>query len=203
MRTSNTTRGASSAVVVLIGMLVLAAPARTQQPPVPDTYLALTTNMTPAGVELKADVIRWSTDEDRAAVVAALESDEDPAAALRELPTLGVVWRDGSAVGHSIKYAHRGEAPGGGERVTLVTDKPIGATSFVPWVANEPATDAPLAYSVIEMSVGDGDQGQGTMSFAAAVTIDGESNLVSLDPAGAPPLLTNVRRAPRPYWAEE
>jgi hypothetical protein len=199
-RTTSTT---ISAIAACLGVVALSASAVSQDRPVPDTYLAVTQNMDPADVELKADVLRWSTDEERQAVIAALQSEEDPAAALRELPTVGVVWRSGSAVGHSIKYSHRAETADGRSRVTLVTDKTIGATSFVPWKADHPVTDAALDYSVVEMTVGNGDDGQGTMSLSANVTIDPESATVSLDPGGGAPLLTNARLAPKPYWAKQ
>lgn len=191
------------AFAVFVGSLLLAVSAVSQDRPVPDTYLAVTVNMTPADVELKSDVIRWSTDDERGAVIAALQSEEDPAQALRELPTVGVVWRSGSAVGHSIKYAQRAETADGRQRVTLVTDKAIGATSFVPWKADNPVTDESLDYSVVEMIVGDGTTGEGTMSLSANVLIDSNTGTLSLDPAGGAPLLTNVRLAPKPYWAKE
>jgi hypothetical protein len=172
------------------------APTAAQERQVPDTYKATTVNMSPADIELKADVLRWSSDEDRAAVIAAL-GQEDPGAALRELPTLGVVWRSGSPVGHSIKYAYRTESPDGDETLTFVTDKAIGATSFSPWTADAPATDMELDYSVIEMTT----NGEGTMSLAAPVVIDEATDMVSLDTSAAAAILTNVRKEPKPYWA--
>jgi len=167
-----------------------------QERRVPDTYKATTVNMSPADVELKADVIRWSNDEERGAAIAAL-GEADPAAALRDLPTLGVVWRSGSAVGHSIKYAHRAPIAGGGERITFVTDRVIGSTSFEPWTTGDSASDAALSYSVIEMTT----NGTGTMSLAAEVRIDADANMVSLDQGAHAPLLTEIRKEPPPYWA--
>jgi hypothetical protein len=41
------------------------------------------------------------------------------------------------------------------------------------------------------------------MSLSAPVTIDADAGLVSLEPVDAPPLLTNVREAPKPYWASQ
>jgi hypothetical protein len=181
------------AAAAVIGSV--SAPAAAQDRRVPDTYKAVTVNMSPADVELKADVLRWSSDEDRAAVIVAV-GQEDPAAALRELPTHGVVWRSGSAVGHSIKYAHRTESTDGDETLTFVTDKAIGASSYSPWTADAPVTDSNLGYSVIEMTT----NGDGTMSLAASVVIDEAANLVSLD-TDAAAILTNVRKEPLPYWA--
>ena len=157
MKSSRTHR-TTYAVAAFVGAIALATLAEAEDRPVPDTYLAVTAHMTPADVELKADVLRWSSEDERKAVIAALQSEEDPAAALSALPTVGVVWRSGSAVGHSIKYAQRADTADG-QRITLVTDKTIGATSFVPWKADNPVTDATLDYSVVEMTVGDSSRG--------------------------------------------
>lgn len=164
---------------------------------IPDTYKAVTTNMTPSEIELKADVLQWSTEEERKAVIAALMDADDPAAALSKLPTIGVVWRSGSAVGDAIKYATRTTAPDGSERITLVTDKRVGASSFNAWTADDSSADAGLDYSVIDMST----SGQGTMSLGAEVMIDTDTNTVSLKHDSGAALLTNVRKEPKPYWA--
>ena len=178
------------------------APAAAQERVVPDTYLAVTTNMTPADVEIKADILRWSTETEREAVIEALQGD-DPSAALGELPSLGAIWRSNSAVGNSIKYAHRTETADGGEIVTLVTDRRIGYSHFRPWEADIPGTDASLDYSVVTMTIGARNEGHGTLSLAAEVVVDPESNLVSLSQGDGASLLTNVRMAPKPYWARE
>lgn len=169
-----------------------------QDRPVPDTYKAVTAHMSPAGVELKIDVLRWSTDEQRGAVVEAISRDEGVAAALRDLPSLGVVWRSGSAVGHSIKYAHRETMADGSEHITLVTDKPVGATSFNPWTADDTGEATSLEFSVLEFTTG----GSGTMSLGAEVLVDAATETIALERAARPALLTNVRKEPRPYWAD-
>ena len=188
--------------VLSVALVVAAAmPAVAQERVVPDTYLAVTTNMSPAGVELKADVLRWSTEDEREAAIAALQSEE-PSAALRALPSMGVIWRSNSAVGNAIKYAHRSEAADGGERITLITDRKLGYSTFNPWRADAPATDESLDYSVMEMTVGE-TGGHGTLSLSAEVIVDTDSMLVSLDRGDSAWLLTDVRMAPKPYWARE
>jgi hypothetical protein len=191
--------GSAGVVALVFALTSLPGLAAAQERKVPETYTAVTTHMTPADVEIKADILDWSTDEQRAAVVAALSEAEDPAAALRDLPTLGVVWRSGSAIGSSIKYAVRESAADGSETITLVTDKRVGATSFSPWTADDPAIESPPAYSVIELNTG--NAATGSMSLAAAVVIDAAGNTVALDPAGSTPVLTAVAKAPKPYWA--
>jgi len=187
----------------VLAALLLGGYATAQEPPVPDTYKAVTTNMTPSGVELKADILRWSDEAERRAVIEALAA-EDASAALARLPSVGVVWRSGSAVGNSIKYAHRSERADGGERVVLVTDKRLGATSFNPWTAGDSTSASPPDYSVIEFHRPDEGAGEGTLSLAANVEIDAEAATVMLatDPA-AGMLLTEVRLEPKPYWARQ
>jgi hypothetical protein len=194
-------RSISRASLALLALTVAGTatnPLRAEERVVPDTYTAVTTHMSPADVELKADILNWSTDEQRGAVISALAAD-DPVAALRELPTLGVVWRSGSAVGYSIKYAHRDAADDGTETITLVTDRAVGSTSFMPWTAEHPAVESSPPYSVIELETGAG--AKGTMSLAAPVVIDEDAKLVSLDMQGSAPLLANVVKQPPPYWA--
>lgn len=191
---------ARAAVMLVFGAMMagLSGATLAQDRPIPDTYTAVTTNMSPADVELKVDVLRWSDDEQRAGVIEALAA-EDPVAALSALDSVGVVWRSGSAVGHSIKYAHRETDAAGAETITLVTDKAVGSTSFTPWEADNPAVDSSPGYSVIEMTTG--ASARGSMSLAAAVMIDAETNTISLDWQGADPLLTGVSKQPPPYWA--
>jgi hypothetical protein len=199
------------AVLMLAGAADIAAPAAFAQKRVaPDTYTAVTTHMTPSGVTLKADILEWSGEDARAAVIEALQG-EDPSASLTDLPTVGVVWRDGSAVGTAIKYAYRAAEPNGGERVVLVTDKLLGATSFRSWTvdtggaaAADGAAAESLDYSVLELNRPRDGEGAGTISLAAEVVIDAGAGLVSLRPEpGAPMLLTAVALAPKPYWARD
>jgi len=183
----------AAALVALMLPVVVGA----QERRIPDTYTALTANMSPADVELKADILQWSTDAARAAVIAAITEAEDPVAALQELPTLGVVWRSDSAVGSAIKYASREVAADGSETVTLVTDKRVGSTSFNPWVADDSPVASPPPYSVIQMSTG----GSGSMSLAAEIVIDADAATVALDRDSGTAVLANVAKAPKPYWA--
>lgn len=197
MTAESISRG-SAALLTAAFLASLANALQAQEQTVPDTYTAVTAHMSPAGIEIKADILRWSTDEQRSDAIAALEAD-DPVAALRKLPTLGIVWRSGSAVGYSIKYARREIADDGTETITLATDRAVGSTSFTPWAAEHPAVDSSPPYSVIELRVG--GEAQGTMSLAAPVVIDDDANLVSLDMQGSAPLLLNVAKQPPPYWA--
>lgn len=167
----------------------------------PDTFTATTTDMTPAGVMLKIDVLEWSDESARDAVVTALS--DGAGGSLAESPTIGYVWVSGSAVGYAVKYAHRTPSSGGGERITFVTAPPVGSYSFKPWAANGEPAPKEVDYSVVELYLDDEGLGVGTLSLAANVVLDDDSETVSLAGSdSAPNVLTGAKREPKPYWAK-
>jgi hypothetical protein len=165
---------------------------------VADTFTATTANMTPAGLNLRIQIIEWQEPEARAEAVATIAAGADAATPLAKLPTVGYVWPNGSPVGYSLKYAHRTREPNGNERVTLVTDKRLGSYDFKGWSVASPAAGNDAPYSVIELDLNGSGTGTGTLSLAGEIMVDEEAGTVVLKP-GAPSLLTNVKReAPRP-----
>ena len=179
--------GALVALALVIGWAAGAAAPRL----VADTFTATTANMTPAGVNLRIQIIEWQEAAARTEVVATLAAGADASAPLAKLPTVGYVWPSGSPVGYSVKYAYRAQQPNGNEHVTLVTEKRLGSYDFKGWSAGStPAGDAP--YSVIELDVNGAGTGTGTLSLAGEVVLDEKAGTVALKP-GAPSLLTNVK----------
>ena len=198
---------------VTAGVLVLAgasgaAAQGSAEGTVPETFTATTANMDPAGTGLRINVLRWSGDEDRQAVVDVLTNPENAAsedgelAALMELPTLGYVWPDGSALGYAVKYARRDAAPGGGERLTFVTGRRLGRFAREPWAPAGTPEEALEPFTVIELRLDAEGDGAGTMSPAADIAFDTASQTVALvNYDAAPTLLAEARRQPPPYWA--
>jgi hypothetical protein len=139
-------------------------------------------------------VIEWQEAEARSEVVATLAAGADAATPLAKLPTVGYVWPSSSPVGYSLKYAYRVAAADGGERVTLVTDKPLGSYDYKGWSApNVPAKTTP--YSVIELDLQGSVAGTGNLSLGAEVTLDEAYGTVTLAVTpGASHLLTKVKR---------
>ncbi len=190
--------------LALIAFLAVCASAAAQDRPVPDTYTATTTGMTPDGQGLRFVVTQWSGDGDRSVVVSVLDGEESPSEVLSELSSVGAVWLDGSGAGYAIKYAHRAATDDGGEVVTLVTDRPVGSYNFRPWSVENSTAAAPLEYSVIELRLDASGNGVGTMSLAADVTTDEDADTVSLVRAdGTPDVLADVSLEPKPYWARD
>jgi hypothetical protein len=158
---------------------------------VADTFTATTANMTPAGANLRIQVIQWQDAAARTEVVATLAAEAD-AATLGKLPTVGYVWQNGSPVGYSVKYANHTSEPNGNERVTLVTDKRLGSYDFKGWSAAS-ATGNEVPYSVIELELNNAGTGTGTLTLGSEVLLDEAAGTVALKD-GAPSLLTNVKR---------
>src|SRR5215203_4115124 len=139
---------------------------------VADTFTATTANMTPAGVTLRMQIIEWQEADARAEVVATLAANADTAAPLAKLPTVGYVWPNGSPVGYSVKYANRAPQQGGGERITLVTDRRLGSYDFKGWSATSATPHGERPYSVIVLDLNSSGTSSGDLSLAADVVID-------------------------------
>jgi hypothetical protein len=160
------------------------------------TYTATTANMTPAGKNLRVQVIKWQDETARAEVVATLAAGADAPTPLGKLPTVGYLWVEGSPVGYSLKYAHSTPSPDGGERVTLVTDRALGSFDFKGWSVPSPLAQPDAPYSVVELYVGATGSGTGNLSLASAVHLDEEAGAVSLGEAAAgAQVLANVQRS--------
>ena len=187
-------------VAALAVSLVSVAPAARPTGPrtVAEAFTATTANMTPAGVNLRIQVIEWQEADARSEAVATLAAGADAATPLAKLPTVGYVWPSSSPVGYSLKYSHRVAAADGGEHITLVTDKPLGGYDYKGWSApNRTGKQAP--YSVIELDLQGSGTGTGDLSLGAEVTLDEAAGTITLTAApDAAQLLTNVKRETAP-----
>lgn len=190
--------------------LALAAPAAAQ-PDELETFRGATTDaVSTAGVELRINVLRWSAEEDRRAILAlvtpgpgqAAGEDEALESALQDLQTVGFIWTGGS-LGYALKYAHRTGNEDGGERIVLLTDRPLGRWDRSgPWTGSDGSPPAAAAFTVVELRLDAEDQGEGKMSVDAPIEFNAPAGTVGLaDYPSAPVHLTNVYREPPPYSA--
>ena len=197
-------------VALGIAVCVAAGAAAAQPPPPPETFTGTTANTSAPGVELRINVLRWSEAADREAVLSVIEpalagavayddGAETISDALQDLQTVGFIWTGGS-LGYALKYTHRTEQPDGGEHLVLVTDRPLGL-----WDRNGPWRDGdtePRDFTVVDIRLDAEGNGEGRMSLAAPLVVDGEQQTVGL--GGDQPIpvhLENARREPLPYWA--
>jgi hypothetical protein len=144
---------------------------------------------------LKVDLLRWSTDMERDQLVSALaKSEKDFLDALAKQPSAGYLWTGGS-VGVTVRYAYRLPLEGG-DRVILAADRRLNSGGPGVWKATSGPGEHDYPFTLIELRIAKG-VGEGRMSLAGAVGVDGEAKTVALDSyASAPVLLKNVKREP-------
>ncbi len=202
------------AVAVFVVLVVSVATASAQaggagSRPVPETFTATTTNMEPVGESIRFSVLRWSSEEDRHEVLSILtgaaeseDADSAEVKGLMELPSVGFLWPSSSGVGYSLKYSYRLATPDGGERITLITGRPLGQFAREPWRAVDKPNPSVKGYTVIELHLDSDGNGEGKMSLAADVVFDAEAGTVALENyESTPTLLETVTHQPEPYWA--
>jgi hypothetical protein len=181
---------------------------------------AVATSATRTEVPLTVELFRWSTDAERAPLLAALSAPPPappapaaPAAgrggrggrgaappqtplarltgAVKKAETLGYIWGDG-VTGYSIKYAWRSPATDATERIVLVVDRRLGANTPDGGQAAGAVTDAD--FTLIEMRIDGKGRGEGKTSLTAAVVVDAAAQTLALDGYAAAPALLKVTR---------
>jgi hypothetical protein len=108
--------------------------------------------------------------------------------AIKAAPTVGFIWGEG-VTGYSVKYAWRAAEPDGSERIVLVTDRRLAASS-----ASGPPAATEAEFTVIEMRIDGKGSGEAKSSLTARVLVDAAAQTLALDGyAAAPPLLKVMR----------
>lgn len=159
-----------------------------------ETYTAATVNMSVGGGEnLKINVVRWSTDEDRDRLVSVLKEKGDTHlldAIAAATSTAGYVWGE-ETLGYTLRYAYWQRLPDGGERVILLTDRPLGSWTGHPWQAKNQAGPVDYPFTLIELRLNASGVGQGKMSLTTKVTADETAHTIALENFETAPLLLN------------
>ena len=108
-------------------------------------------------------------------------------------PSMGQIWTEGPG-GYALKDTHREELPDGGQRIVVITDRPIGALNPPgPWKAEGQTTDV-APFTVIEMHVTKDGKGEGKMSLGVPFKIEPGDQTVDLSNyAAAPVTIRNVQ----------
>jgi hypothetical protein len=177
---------------------------RAQAPAKHETFTAKTVNMSVgAGQDLKIDLFRWSSDDERAALIAALKNDNDSSTALgagkglaeaiQKAASLGTIWTN-ETLGYTVRYAYHDTLPNGSERVILATDGRPGSWSGQVWKALHASATADYPFTVIELRLGRAATGEGKMSIAGKVVADEAAKTIALaDYDTSPTLLRPVK----------
>lgn len=160
-----------------------------------DRYTALAVNMdAPVGRSagtVDITVTRWATDAERDKLMTVLleQGPDKLLDTLKDLPRAGSISSTGN-VGFEVHHASKTALPGGGERVVLLTDRPI---SFSEARANTRTMDYP--FTLVELRLNAKGEGEGKLSAATKIMADKANKTVVLENWSAQPVtLTSVKR---------
>jgi hypothetical protein len=194
---------ASWRAAIMLALAFITGPlSAAEAPPTPQPLKlsAATTNLgRHSDTPIQIDLLRYTSDEDREALVTTVAEKgiEALQPQLANKPSLGFLWTD-SSVGYLIRYAARSPLPGGGERIVIATDRPLGSYGLQPWQPAPPAAAITYPFTVLELQLDSKGKGDGTFSLAARVAIDATTRTLGLEQfATAPRLLKNVKREAR------
>ena len=177
---------------VIAAILFATATLAAQTNGSPERYLATAIDMNrSASGNIEITVERWSTDAERDRLMKVLldKGPEKLLDALQDVKRVGYI-RTPDSIGWDLRFARKTRLPEGGDRVVLVTDRPIGF-----WEArNQPRTiDYPFTF--VELRLNKDGQGEGKLSLATKIIADKENNIVTLENYDTQPvMLTQVRR---------
>jgi hypothetical protein len=138
---------------------------------------------------MRVRVVRWSTDDERRQLLAALE---EPAKLLSALPYVSVAgylhWPGG--LEYSVRYARQTARPDGSADIVMVVERPL-------WLWWDPAAKwaADQQFTVVQIRVNKDGTGEGRIATGDGFKSDKDSGIVISDTA-KPALLTDVRREP-------
>ena len=177
--------GISLVVVVVAAAAVV---AQTIEQPEEFTAVAIQNNNLGSGADrVIIRVTRWSTENERAQLAAALQ--KSPAQLLDDLQdqrSVGTI-RTPDSLGYDLRYAHQEPGEDGGRRIVIATDRPI---SF--WEARNQPRSIDYPFTVIQLEIDKNGEGKGTLSFATKVMPRG--NVIVLENfATSPIMLREVR----------
>jgi len=138
---------------------------------------------------MRLRLMRWSTDDERRQLLAAMEQ---PARLLSALPYVEVAgylqWPGG--LEHSVRYARQTVRPDGSADIVMVVERPL-------WLWWDPAAKwaADQQFTVVQIRINKDGTGEGRIATGDGFKRDNDSGIVISDTT-KPALLTDVRREP-------
>jgi hypothetical protein len=157
------------------------------------TALAINFDAPPGATSTTVDITvdRWSTDAERDRLMALL-MEKGPAAlldTLRNLPKVGTI-RTPDSIGYDLRFARKVPMPDRGERIAIVTDRPIGF-----WEASAQPRTMDYPFTVIEMHINPDGKGEGKLSIGTKIQVDKDTGTIVLENYSTQPVqLSAVRR---------
>jgi len=180
------------ALIVLVCSLAIA-----QSNQQPERFTANAVSLSPeygTGQQVvDIDVTRWSSNEERERLVAALR-EKGPNELLKQLQKVKPVGRikTPDSLGYDLRYAYQQVDPDGGRTIVIATDRPIGF-----WEASNRPRSIDYPVTVIQMQLDRGGTGKGTMSYATRIVAHGNNVIELEDFATQPIMLNNIKSEPK------
>ena len=134
---------------------------------------------------------RWSSDAERDTLFNAIfeSSPKGLLQAVQRFKRIGSI-KSPTSLGYDLRYARRVVNPDGSERITIVTDRPIGF-----WETINMSRTVDYPYTVIELRVGANGEGEGKMLVGTRIAADKQDRTILLEDYNVQPVeLTKVRR---------
>lgn len=156
------------------------------------TAFAINMNSGPRTATVDIRIERWSTDEERQALLGILTEEKDRykanqalLKALQKMPKAGFI-RTPDRLAWDLRYARQNPMDEGGRQIVVATDRPIGF-----WEArNQPRTmDYP--FTILELRLNKEDKGEGKMLAGTQIYIDPKTKNIVLENYGQQPVRLN------------
>jgi hypothetical protein len=156
----------------------------------------MSNNLTGANAVIEITVDTWSSDEERASLLATVPKGQDALLrALQKLPAKGRVRIPGWTgpdpqnyrLGWNLQYARHEPLAEGGDRIVIATDRYMSFRETV----NSPRTaDYPFLLMQIHLNK-DGTTGEGKMAAFAQIRFDKKKNVMEIENYGTEPQRLN------------
>jgi len=156
------------------------------------TGFAINTNSGPSTATVVFTVTRWSTDAERAQLLAIIKENKDPTdkllRALQKLPKVGYI-RTPDRLAWDLHYARQSPLDEGGRQIVLATDRPIGF-----WEARNQPRSYDYPFTIVQVHLDRNDTGSGKILAGTKIYIDKKNNLVLENFAQQPVRFNEIKR---------
>jgi hypothetical protein len=182
------------AVIGVAAVLLSLSPISGQSQQERFTGFAINMNSGPKTGTIDFMVERWSTDEERNALLAILQEEKDATRAnaqllkaLQKMPKAGNI-RTPQTLAWDLRYAHQAPLEGGGRRIVVATDRPIGFRE-----ARNQSRSMDYPFTLVEIRLDASDRGEGKILAGTRLLVDKNNHLV-LENYGQQPIRFNEIR---------
>lgn len=190
----NTYRSSLSAFVAVLVMTVIgsySSPGLAQTRGEPEQFSANFVDInTGRSGPIQISVTRWSTAEERKALLARLFKDGQDGLldAVRDMRSVGRIYTPGS-IGYDLRYAEVRKLPDGGREIILATDRPMSFREIV-----ERPLSAEYPFTWVQFTMRPDGTGEGKLAVAARIVGEEADQLIEVqDFAISPVRLQNIK----------